>query len=51
VLDQRRQALDPVAVIAIEHAVYRADLGVMNVAAYHAVGAASPGLPRHGFFF
>jgi len=32
VLHQRRQALDPVAVVAIQHAVDGTDLGVVDVA-------------------
>ena len=39
-LDQRRAALHPVAVVAVEDAVDVADLGLMDVAADHAVDAA-----------
>jgi len=41
VLDQRRQALDPVAVVAVEDAVDLAHLGVVDVAADHAMRAAA----------
>ena len=39
-LDQRRAALDPVAVVAVEHAVDVADLGVVDMAADDAVDVA-----------
>ncbi len=39
-LDQRRAALDPVAVVAVKHAADVADLGMMDVAADDAVDAA-----------
>ena len=39
-LDERGQALDPVAVVGVEHAVDVAHLGVVDVAADHAVDAA-----------
>jgi len=48
VLDQRGQALDPVAVVAVEDAVDLAHLRVVDVAAHHAVHAALARLARHG---
>jgi hypothetical protein len=50
VLDQRGAAFDPVAVVAVEDAVDRADLGVVDVPAHHAVDAASSRLARHRVF-
>ena len=47
ILDQGGAALDPIAVVAIEHAVDGADLGVMDVAAHHAVDAAAARFARH----
>ena len=47
ILDQRGAALDPVAVVAVEDAVDGADLGVMDVAAHHAVDAAAARFARH----
>src|SRR6185436_2354635 len=46
-LDQRRAALDPVAVVAIEDAVDGLDLGLVDVAAHHAIEAAALGFLRH----
>src|SRR6516225_1562969 len=39
VLDEGRKALDPVAIVAIQNAADGADLGFVNVPAYHAVEA------------
>src|SRR4051794_21113957 len=50
VLDQGGAALHPVAVIAVEDAVDGADLGVMDVAADHAVDAAAARLACHRLF-
>mmetsp|Transcript_38676 Transcript_38676/g.69599 ORF Transcript_38676/g.69599 Transcript_38676/m.69599 type:complete len:258 (+) Transcript_38676:1729-2502(+) len=49
-LHQRGQALDPVAIVAIEHAIDFADLGVMDVATDDAVRAALLGLASDGVF-
>ena len=46
VLDQRRQALDPVAVVAVQDALDLADLGVVDVAADDAVGTEATRLAR-----
>ncbi len=46
VLHQRRQALDPVAVVAVQHAVDVAHLGVVDVAADDALHAAPARLAR-----
>ena len=43
---ERRQALDPVAVVAVEDAVDLADLGLVDVAADDAVEAAALRLVR-----
>ena len=43
-LDQGRAAFDPVAVVAVEDAADLADLGLVDVAADHAVDAAPPRL-------
>ena len=48
ILDQRRAAFDPVAVVAVEDAVDVADLGVVDVAADHAIDAAPARLVGHG---
>ena len=48
ILDQRGAALHPVAVVAVEDAVDVADLGVMDVAADHAVDAAPARLAGDG---
>jgi len=48
ILDQRRAALDPVAVVAIEDAVDGADLGVMDVSAHHTIDAATACFARDG---
>ncbi|NJZ82794.1 hypothetical protein GO280_01406 [Ralstonia solanacearum] len=45
--DQRREALDPVAVVAVELAVDLADLGLVDVPADHAVAAAPARLVGH----
>src|ERR1700761_846971 len=50
ILDQRCAALDPGAAAAIEDTVDGGDLGVMDVAADHAVDAAALGLARDGLF-
>jgi len=47
VLDDCREALDPVAVVGVEHAFDGVHPGVVDVAADHAVGAAPPGFARH----
>lgn len=41
--DERGEAFDPVTVIAVEHSIDHPDLGMVNVAAYHAICAASSG--------
>src|SRR5688572_3685336 len=46
-LHQRGAALDPVAIVAIEDAVDGLDLGLVDVAAHHAVKAAALGFLRH----
>ncbi len=46
-LDQRRQALDPVAVVAVQHTFDLADLGVVDVAADHALHAAPSSFTGH----
>src|SRR5260221_11412260 len=43
-LDQRGAAFDPVAVVAVKHAVDGANLGMVDMAADHAVDAAAPRL-------
>jgi hypothetical protein len=48
-LDQRRQAFDPVAVIGVEDAADVAQLGMVDVAADHAVHAALARLAGHRF--
>ena len=50
VLDQRGAAFNPVAIIAIQRAVDVTHLGTMNVAANHALMAASLGLMSHRHF-
>ena len=50
VLDQRRQALDPIAVVAVQRAVDHAHLGMVDVAADHAVHAAPACLARDRSF-
>src|SRR5579883_1312869 len=47
ILDQRGAALDPVAVVAVEDAVDGADLGMVDMAAHHAVDAAAARFARH----
>ena len=47
ILDQRGAAFDPVAVVAVEDAVDVADLGLVDVAADHAVDAAPARLAGH----
>ncbi len=47
ILDQGGAAFHPVAVVAVEDAVDVADLGLVDVPAHHAIGAAAPGLRRH----
>src|SRR5215469_4181439 len=42
-LDQRRAALHPVAVVAVEHVVEPPDLGLVDMAADHAVDLAPAG--------
>ena len=49
VLDQRSQAFDPIAVVAVERAVDGAHLGTVDVPAHHAVQAALAGFGGHGF--
>jgi len=39
--DQRRETLNPVAVVAVQHIIDHADFGMVNVAAHHALRAAS----------
>jgi hypothetical protein len=46
VLHQRGEAFDPVAVVAVAHAADVADLRLVDVAAHHAVEAASARLVR-----
>ena len=46
-LDQRRQALDPVAVVRVQHAVDVAQFGVVDVAADHALQPTLACLARH----
>src|SRR6185436_12470989 len=48
ILDEGGAALDPVAVVAIENALDGSYLGVMDVAAYHAVDAAAARLAGDG---
>jgi hypothetical protein len=45
--DDGGQTLDPVAVVAVEDAVDRPDLGVVDVSANHPVDSPSSGLSRH----
>ena len=45
--DDCREALDPVAVVGVEHAFDGVHLGGVDVAAEHAVGAAPLGFARH----
>ncbi|ABA51161.1 hypothetical protein BURPS1710b_1413 [Burkholderia pseudomallei 1710b] len=49
-LDERGQALDPVAVVAVQHAVDVADLGLVDVAADDAVAAAAARFVGHHCF-
>jgi hypothetical protein len=39
--DQRRQTFNPVAVVAVQHIIDCADFGMVDVAANHALCAAS----------
>jgi hypothetical protein len=47
VLDERGQALDPVAVVAVENAVDVADFGLVDVPAHDAVAAAAARFVGH----
>src|SRR5262249_52604787 len=47
-LDERSAALDPITVIAIKHAAYFADLGMMDMPAHNTVDLTTDRLVRHG---
>src|ERR1700730_2841304 len=47
-LDESGAAFDPIAVIAIQHAVHLANFGVMDVATDYTIDTASVGLGGHG---
>ena len=50
VLDQSGQALDPIAVVTVEHPVDLTHLGVVDMATDHAMQPAPTRLTRHGSF-
>src|SRR5215469_471307 len=47
-LDERSAAFDPITVIAIKHAAYFADLGMMDMAAHNTIDVTADRLVRHG---
>ena len=48
--DQRRQAFNPVTVVAVERAIDFSHLGFVDVATHHTVKSALAGLLSHSHF-